>query len=229
MSLTQGESLLVTVGIPVLLLLGFTAVKVLPLPHGVTQRVQFLLPGTLALAVMATGMVAQGIATGVDRTYGVLKRLGATPLGKSGLLAAKITAIVVVEIVQVVIMLLVGLALGWSPTGNIFLFVIALLLATVAFSGVGMLLAGTLKSEVLIGLANGIYLVLLFLGGMIFPVTSLPSFLQSVAKALPALASSQIFFHSLGIGGSAPGYEWVVLAVWAIGAPALAIRYFKWQ
>jgi ABC-2 type transport system permease protein len=229
MSLTQGESLLVTVGIPVLLLLGFTVVKVLPLPHGVTKRAQFLVPGTLALAVMATGMVAQGIATGVDRTYGVLKRLGATPLGKSGLLAAKITAIVAVEIVQVVVMALVGLALGWSPTGNVALFIVALLLATIAFSGVGMLLAGTLKSEVLIGLANGIYLLLLFLGGMIFPVTSLPGFLQDIAKVLPALASSQIFFHSLGVGGSAPGYEWVVLVVWAIGAPALAVRYFKWQ
>lgn len=229
LALTQGESLLVTVGIPVILLVAFTTIKVLPLPHGVTSRTSFLVPGTLALAIMATGLVSQGISTAVDRTYGVLKRLGITPLGKAGMLAAKIAAIFAVEVIQIAVISIVGLLLGWTPKGNVGLFLVAALLASVAFTGLGLLLAGVLRSEAMISISNGIYLILLLIGGMIIPVTSLPSFLQEIAKATPALATSQIFFHSLGVGGSAPALNWIVLSLWAVGAPLLAVRFFHWE
>lgn len=229
LALTQGESLLVTLGLPVLILIGFTTIKVLPLPKGVHHRTEFLVPGTLALAVMATGMVAQGISIAVDRTYGVLKRLGVTPLGRAGLLYAKITAILAVEVVQVGVLFAVGAALGWSPRGNLGLFVVAALLSTIIFTALGMLLGGTLKSEAMIGIANAIYLVFLFIGGMIFPVSSLPSVLQWIAKLLPPLGTSQIFFHTLGVGGSAPAYAWFSLIAWAIVTPLLAIRFFRWD
>ncbi len=229
LSLTQGESLLVTILIPVIFLLGFTVVKVLPLPNGVHSRPVFLVPGTMALAVMATGMVSQGIATAVDRTYGVLKRLGVTPLGKSGFLYAKITAILVVEIVQLLILFLLGLFLGWHPNGNYFAFIVGAILATVAFSGIGLLLAGTLRSEAMIGVSNAVYLILLFLGGMIFPVSSLPTPLADLAKILPAQATSEIFYHALGVGGIIPTSAWIVLIIWAVAAPALAAKFFKWD
>ncbi len=229
LSLTQGESLLVTILIPVIFLLGFTAIKVLPLPKGVHSRPVFLVPGTMALAVMATGMVSQGIATAVDRTYGVLKRLGVTPLGKSGLLYAKITAILVVEVVQLSVLFLLGLVLGWHPAGNYFDFIVGAILATVAFSGIGLLLAGTLRSEAMIGISNAVYLVLLFLGGMLFPISSLPAPLADLAKILPAQATSQVFYHTLGVGGAVPTSAWIVLIVWAVAAPALAAKFFKWE
>jgi ABC-2 type transport system permease protein len=229
LSLTQGESLLVTILIPVIFLLGFSAIKVLPVPKGIHSRVDFLVPGTMALAVMATGMVSQGIATAVDRTYGVLKRLGVTPLGKSGFLYAKITAILVVEVIQVAVLYIVGTLLGWHPQGNFAIFIVGALLATVAFSGIGLLLAGTLKSEAMIGISNAIYLILLFLGGMIFPTSSLPGLLATVAKVLPAQATSDIFFHALGAGGSIPSSDWTTLIVWAVVAPLLAAKFFHWE
>src|SRR5256885_8894657 len=104
-------------------------------PATTGKAVYFLLPGILALAVMAAGMVSLGIATAYERYYGVLKRLGSSPLSRSGLIIAKVISILVLEIVQVV--LLVGVAAGlygWRPEGapGLALFVIAL--GTVTFS-----------------------------------------------------------------------------------------------
>ena len=228
LSMTQYESLLVTFGIPLLFLFAFTSIKVLPLPKG-SSAVQFLVPGTIALAVMATGMVQLGIATGVERSYGVLKRLGTTPLSRQALLGAKITAIASIELIQVALLGGVGVGLGWHPSGDAIEFVAAVLLATAAFTGIGLIMAGRLKSEAVIGSANGLFLILLVLGGMIFPISSLPSPIADLAKALPAYASAHILFStSAHQPGSLTG-SWIVLVIWAIGAPLLAARLFRFE
>ena len=171
MTLQRGETLLVTLGIPVVLLVFFTLVPVLP--TGNRHRVDFLAPGILALAVMSTAMVSLGIATAFERSYGVLKRLGATPLGRPVLLTAKIVSVIVVEIVQVVILVGVALALGWRPHPSAGLAVVAVLLATIAFAGIGLAMAGALRAEVTLAVANGVYVVLLLIGGVIFPLHEL--------------------------------------------------------
>ena len=140
MTLQRGETLLVTIGIPVVLLVFFSLVPVLP--TGTRHRVDFLAPGVVALAVMSTAMVSLGIATAFERSYGVLKRLGATPLGRPALLGAKIVSVMTVEVIQVVVLVGVALALGWRPHPAAGLAVIALLLATVAFCGIGLAMAG---------------------------------------------------------------------------------------
>ena len=149
LTLRNGESLLLTMGIPVLLLVFFSLVDVLP--TDTPDPVDFLAPGVLALAVLSTAMVNLAIATGFQRSYLVLKRLGATPLGRPRLLAAKTAAVGVVLAVQLVVLLAVGLGLGWRPAGGasaVAAVVIAVVLATAAFAGIGMLLAGTLRAEV---------------------------------------------------------------------------------
>src|SRR5215207_343499 len=98
----RGESLLLILGIPVLLLVFFANVDVLP--TNTDDPITFLAPGILALAVMSTAMVGLGIATGFERQYGVLKRLGATPLGRPALLAGKTLTIVAVEGLQVAVL-----------------------------------------------------------------------------------------------------------------------------
>jgi ABC-2 type transport system permease protein len=225
----RGDSVLLNLAIPLGLLVFFSAVDVLPKPAGVRHPVQFLTSGILALAVMSTAMVSLGIATGFERQYGVLKRLGATPLGRGRLLAAKITAIAAIEGLQVVVIAAVGLALGWSPGGPIGPAVPAVLLATAAFSGLGLLMAGSLRAEVTLAAANGLYLLLLLLGGMIFPLSKLPTGLRDVAQALPAGALSDALHGSLTAGASVPGRAWIVLAAWAVAAPLLAARSFRWD
>lgn len=225
----RGDSVLLNVAIPVGLLVFFSLVDVLPKPAGVRHPVQFLTPGLLALAVMSTAMVSLGIATGFERQYGVLKRLGSTPLGRGRLLTAKITSIAAIEIVQVILLVLVALALGWDPGGPVGLAVPAVLLATSAFAGLGLLMAGGLRAEVTLAAANGLYLLLLLLGGMIFPLSRLPRFLRDAAEGLPAGALSDALHGALTTGASVPARAWIVLAVWAVAAPALAARVFRWE
>jgi ABC-2 type transport system permease protein len=233
MTLRRGETLLLTVGIPVVFLVFFSTVHVVP--TGGTPAVAFFVPGVLALAVMSTAMVSLGIATGFERGYGVLKRLGTTPLGRPRLLGAKIATVVLVEVVQAAVLVPVGFGLGWNPGGPGGGGVAAgeaiavALLATIAFGGIGLLLAGTLRAEVNLAAANGLYLVLLLLGGMVVPLAKLPAGLADVAKLLPAAALSDGLHAALGTGAAVPVEAWIVLAVWAIAAPAAAALTFRWE
>ncbi len=147
--------------------------------------VDFLVPGVLALAVMSTAMVSLGIATGYERRYGVLKRLGSTPLSRGGLLAAKTANVLAIEVVQAVVIVVTGIALGWSTSARILPAVVLLLVGTVAFAGIGMLMAGTLRAEANLAAANALFLVLLFLGGMAYPLTRLPDRARGHRRGAP--------------------------------------------
>jgi len=229
MTLRRGESLLLALGIPVLLLVFFSVVDVLPAPEGVDDRVDFLAPGILALAVMSTAMVSLAIATGFERQHLVLKRLGTTPLGRPALLAAKTAAVVVIEVVQVAVLVPVAVLLGWRPVGGgAGLGLLAVVVATVAFAGLGLLMAGTLRAEVTLAAANGLYLLLLLLGGMVIPLASLPGALRTIAEALPAAGLSDAL-HAAFAGGAVPGRAWLVLAAWAVAAPSAAAVSFRWE
>src|SRR5438270_11099988 len=228
LTLRRGESVLLTLVIPILLLVFFSSVDILPV--GVKDPVDFLAPGILALAVMSTAMVGLGIATGFERQYGVLKRLGSTPLGRPRLLGAKTASIIAVEVLQVVVLVAVAVALGWDPLRSSFgTAAAAMLLATIAFAGLGLLMAGTLRGEVVLAAANGLYLLLLLLGGMVVPLSKLPGALRAIARALPAAALSDALHKTLGDGMHVPGRAWVVLVVWAIIGPVAAALTFKWE
>jgi ABC-2 type transport system permease protein len=229
LTLRRGESLLLTLAIPVALLAFFSVVDVLPSPRGVDDAVDFLAPGVLALAVLSTALVGLGIATGFERSYGVLHRLGTTPLGRPALLTAKTLSVLAVEAVQVVILVAVALALGWRPGGNPALAVVAALVATVAFAGLGLLLAGTLPAEMTLAAANGIYVALLLLGGMVIPLDRLPGALEAVAELLPTAALTEAITGAVASPIEVPAKAWLVLLGWAVLAPALAARWFRWE
>jgi ABC-2 type transport system permease protein len=229
LTLRRGENLLVTIVIPTAVLLFFATAGIVP---GIAGRpVDFLLPGALALAIIATGLVNLGIATAYDRQYGVLKRLGGSPLPRSGLVAAKLVAVLAIEAVQIA--LLVGVAvvlLGWSPPSATSpgLAALALLLGTAAFAGSGLVLAGTLRAEAVLALANGLFLAFLMLGGIVLPVDHLPAALAAIATILPATALSDALRIALGAGGDV-ARPLAILAAWAAAAIVVAIRTFRWD
>ena len=228
MTLRRGESLLLTLGIPLALLVFFSLVDVLPTTTD--KPVAFLAPGVLALAVMSAAMVGLAIATSFERQYGVLKRIGTTPLGRGNLLIAKIAAIVAVELVQFAVIIPVGIALGWRPPiGGLGVAVVAVLLGTCAFAGLGLAMAGALRAEVVLAAANGLYVLLLLVSGMMIPLAKLPGALQAVAKALPSSALSDVLRGVLTAGSHAPARAWLVLALWAVVGPIVAIRLFRWE
>ncbi len=228
LTLSNGEQLLLTLGIPILLLVFFSKVDVLP--TGTEHPVDFLAPGVLALAVMSTAMVSLGIGTGFERTYHVLKRLGATPLGRGRLLAAKIAAVVVVELIQFAVLVPIAYALGWRESGaNWPLAIAAVVGGTVAFAGIGMTMAGRLRGELNLAAQNGLYLVLLLLGGMVIPFSKLPGGIRAVARLLPSGALADVLRDSLTGLGDRPGASWIVLAVWALVSPLVARRLFRFE
>lgn len=227
LTLRRGESLLLTFAIPVMLLGFFSTVDVLP--TDTDDPVSFLFPGVLALAVMSTAMVSLAIATGFERQAGVLKRLGATPLTRRQLVAAKTLTILAVEVLQIAILFAEGLLLGWDlREGSVGLALLSMALATVAFAGVGMLIAGSLPALTTLAAANGLYLLLLLLGGMVVPLSELPEGVQSVARILPSGALSDATHGALG-PGQIPARAWLVLAAWALVAPAVAAWRFRWE
>jgi ABC-2 type transport system permease protein len=227
MTLRRGESLLLALGIPVGLLAFFSVVDVLPTPT--KEPVDFLAPGILALAVMSTAMVSLGIATGFERQYGVLKRLGTTPLGRPRLLAAKSISVLVVLAIQVAVLVPLALALGWRPHAGAPIAVVVIALGAIGFAGLGLLMAGRLRAEATLAAANGLYLVLLLLGGMVIPLSKLPGGLRAVARALPSGALSDALHAALGSGASVPTRAWVVLVVWAVVTPLAAAATFRWE
>ena len=234
----RGENLLVTLVIPVVLLVFFASVPIVPIvpasgvPAGAGRPIDALLPGILALAVISTSLVNLGIATAYERSYGVLKRLGGSPLPRAGLLAAKMLAVLVVELLQLA--LLIGIAVvgfGWAPgAGSSAPTVIAaLLLGTLAFAGLGLLMAGALRAEATLAGANGLYLAFLLLGGILVPVDHLPGVLADLARLLPAAALSDALRIGLGAASGDPSGSLVLLGGWGIVSAGLAARTFRWE
>jgi ABC-2 type transport system permease protein len=175
-------------------------------------------------------MVSLGIATGFERSYLVLKRLGATPLGVPRLVLAKALSVLVIEIVQAT--LLIGLAkvfgadLGALNIAKLFA---AIALGTLAFSGIGLSLAGRLRGEVNLAAQNALYLVLLLIGGIVFPLQEFPSWLHWVGRISPSGALTDVMrdvFSGTSIHGAS---SLVVLLCWAIASQLAAFKLFRWN
>ncbi len=228
MTVRRGETLLLTIAIPVLLLVFFSLAHVTATPT--RHRVDFIAPGVIALCVLSTSMVALSIATGFERSFGVLRRLHVTPLGQRRLIGAKIAGVVATEVIQVTVVAVVALILGWHPRGGLSGAAVAtliVLLGSAGLAGIGLALAGWLRAEVNLAASNGLYLVLLLVSGIVVPLSSLPAVIGRVAVALPSGALAESLHRLLGLGSSPTGGDWVSLVIWALGAPVLAARTFR--
>jgi len=233
LTLRRGENLFATIVIPTIVLLLFSSLSILPLDG--SRAVDFLLPGSIALGIIATCLVSLGISTAYDRTYGVLKRLGGSPLSRGELVIARSLTVLVVEAVQIALLVAVAwLLLGWRPGAEAspLLGVVAVLLGTGAFAGLGMLMAGTLRAETVLALANLLFLGFLVVGGVILPVDHLPGPLAAIGAALPAAPLSELLRIALGTpsaAGDAIATPLVLLAAWAVVALGAAAATFRWE
>jgi ABC-2 type transport system permease protein len=219
----NGEQLLLALVIPVGILVAG------PLLGDRLGGLDQLVPSVLALAVWSSAFTSIAIATGFERRYGVLERLAATPLGRSGLLAGEAGAVLAVLAGQLVVLTTLGIALGWRPsfTAGSALFAIALIvLAGAAFVSLALLLAGRLRAEITLAVANLVYVVLLAGGALVVPLDRYPAGLQPVLALLPTAALGE------GLRSAARGQvlpiALVVLFVWLFAAAALTRRLFRW-
>ncbi len=225
--LRNGEQLLLALVLPVLLLVGLHAVHVPSLGPG--RRIDVLTPGVLALAVMSTSFSGQAIQTGFDRRYGVLRLLGTTPLGRDGLVGAKVLAVLAVQLLQVVVIGGVGLGLGWRPDlAGVPAAVLVIGLGTAAFVSLALLMAGTLRAEATLAGANLVWVLLLAGGGVVVPVDRMPAGLAHLAQVLPSGALGEAMRDAL-LHARLSGWSCLVLLLWTAVAGVLTARTFRWD
>jgi ABC-2 type transport system permease protein len=225
--LRNGEQLILAVVLPLLAMVGLT---VTPLLDGLgASRIDVAVPGILALCAMSTAFTGQGISTGFDRRYGVLRFLSTTPLGRTGLVAGKILAVLAVLLLQVLVVTAVALMLGWRPDPLGWLPGLALLvLGAAAFTALGLLVAGTVRPEATLAITNLLWILLGALGGIVIPAERLPALAQAVVHFLPSGALGQALRDAF-LHGSINTGAVLVLLLWTAIAGGAATRWFKWN
>lgn len=227
MMLRNGEQLILAVVLP---LLAMVALVVTPLldDYG-TSRINIATPGIFALCAMSTAFTGQGIATGFDRRYGVLRYLSTTPLGRAGLIAGKVIAVLAVLAIQVVLVSVVALLLGWHPEpAGLIPAALELILGAVAFTALGLLVAGTVRPEATLAITNLLWILLAAAGGIIIPVGNLPGVLQPFIEVLPSAALGDALRSAL-IDSQFNISATLILLVWTILGGLGAVRWFKWS
>lgn len=224
--LRHGEQLLVALVLPSLALLALSLTDVPDLGAG--PRIDVATAGVFALAVVSTAFTGQAIATGFDRRHGVLRLLGASPLGREGLLVGKLGAVALVIAAQLLVLGGLGAVLGWRPEpGGVVPALATVLLGAAAFLALALLLAGTVRAEGVLALANLAWVLLLGLG-VLLPTDRLPDPVATVARLLPSGALGDGLRLSL-VSGGWPLSQWLVLALWALAAGAATARWFRWS
>jgi ABC-2 type transport system permease protein len=224
--LRNGEQLLLTVVLPLLVLVGLARSSVVELGDG--PRIALATPGVLALALISTGFTGQAIGTGFDRRAGLLRLLGTTPLGRSGLIAGRVLAVLLVQVIQVLLLSAAALALGWRPEpAGLLPALIAAVLGTAAFVSLGLLLAGTLRAEAVLAVANLVWVLLLAGGGVVLAADRLGPW-GHVVRWLPSGALGDALRETLA-RGNWPVLDLVILLVWAIFLAAATSRWFRWD
>jgi ABC-2 type transport system permease protein len=228
--LRNGEQLLLAVVIPVIVLVGGVSGARHVGLHFVHRPVDVFTPGVLALAVMSTSFTSLAISTGFERRYGVIKRLGSSPLPRSGLLVGKVLALLLVEGLQIAVLVVVGVILGWHPqagVAGVIGAVLAIMLGTAAFASLGLFVAGVLRAEATLAAANLIYLLLLAAGAVVLPSSSYGAF-GHVTAWLPSGALGDAMRTSFQHGVVA-WRDLAVLVVWTGVGTVLTARTFRWE
>jgi ABC-2 type transport system permease protein len=224
----NGEQLLLTLVIPVAILLVLALTDILA-PADAAERLPRALATVLSVSVVSAAFASLAIATGFERRSGVLRFLGTTPLSRSELLTGKFAATAIVTLLSAGVVTVMAVLLGWRPSAGAAWSVPALLLGTAAFAAWGMALAGLLRAEAVLAVANGVFLALLMFGGIVIPAADLPGPMAAVVPWLPSGALVDCLTAAL-VDGSAPGAQPVlVLVAWLIAGATLSARTFRWS
>lgn len=229
--LKNGEQLMLNIALPLCALIGLNYTNFLDsyAAQFHTTRLGVAVPGVLALCVISTALSGQGIATGFDRRYGVLRFISTTPLGKTGLILGKALAVLAVILVQYILVISVAMVLGYTPNLSSLLFSIpTILLGAATFTALGLLIAGTVRAEATLVIVNMAWGILAIGGGTLIPTHHFPGILGTFVNVLPS-----------GALGSALRGEYLnqdflflphlIMMVWVVICGSLTAKYFKWS
>ena len=228
--LRNGEQFLLTIVIPVGLLVGLTLATAVPLSvaPGAT-RVDTALAGVLAVAVLSSAFTSLAIGIGFDRRSGALLLLATTPLSRTSILAARALATFTTVALQAVILAVTAFFLGWRPESGDLLALPLLLLGTLALGSLGFALAGAIRAEATLAVANAVFLLLLVAGGTAWPTSSLPGPIATVVSALPSAALGDGLRAAIAAGSDSVLVAGLLLLVWTAAGVLTAKRTFRWS
>lgn len=221
--LRNGEQLLVALIIPLAALIALVAIDFGAVPE---PRVDHAITAVLTMSVMGTSFTGQAIAVAFDRRYDALKRLGGTPLPPAVIITGKILATLILVAGQTIILGAVAVAMGWRPDpAGILVGAVLIALGSAAFSSMGLLLGGTMRAEIVLGLANLIWFVLIGAAGLAIGVVDLPSRVADVLVVVPSYALTDALLTANN--GGLPALAAVVLVAWTAVCGAFAVRHFS--
>lgn len=225
--LRNGEQLILMIVMP---LLGLFALVATPLLDDMSHsRVDLATPGILALCALSTSFTGQGIATGFDRRYGVLRYLSTTPLGRGGLIAGKGIAVLSALGLQVALISVVALFLGWRPPlAGVLLGIPLLILGAAAFTAIGLLIAGTVRPEATLAITNLGWILFAAVGGIVLPAGKFSNTLAAVVEWLPSGALGNVMRAAL-LESTLDVRGLIVLLAWTGVAAVAALKWFKWN
>lgn len=223
--LRNGEQLLLVFIIPAVL------VVALGLTKFVSGGIDSAIPRVLTISILATCFTSLAIATGFERRSGALRFLATTPLTRVNLLTGKALATAIVTSLSVLVVLALGGFLGWRSGGSWPLALLIALLGIFTFASWGLFLAGALRAEAVLAVANGAFLALILFGGIIISPAQLPVGMGSVIKFLPSAALADGL--TVALAGPTTSVELLLpaclLAVWGAAGALLARHYFRWE
>jgi len=232
MMLRRREVVFFSVLLPVMFMLLFGSIFGRLKDENGIAVINYLLPGYVVMAVMSVSFISLGIMTSTERQYGILKRLGATPLPRAVLIFGKIVAISMIVAAAVIVLIALGIAFyGVEIKGSPLDIVAIVLLGILVFSTIGLMVGGMVKAEAAPAILNAIYFPLLFLGGALLPLNQMPDWLQQIARILPSYHFTNALIGVMAKGQTLPDV-WVnlaAMALWGAGAVLVAARTFKWE
>ena len=233
LTLANGEQILLTVVIPIGVLLGlywFPALALLPIgADAQTPRIDLALPGALTVAVLSSAFASVAIATGFDRRSGSLLLLATTPLSRAELMWARALSTLTIVAGQVVVLIAIAAGLGWRPTARSTAALGFVILGALSLAACAVMIAGVLRAEATLALANGVFLLLLVAGGTAIPASSLPGWWAPIAQALPSGALADGLRWSLLDLPATPYWSLIALLAWGVIATIVARRTFRWD
>lgn len=220
--LRHGEQQLLSLIIPLGLLISLSLVPMVPLD----DPIQRIFPMTVGIALMSAGFTGQAIAVAFDRRYGALKRIGACGVPRKVLISGKVLAVTAAVIVQLVVLSIVALLLGWSPSAaGVLPAVLFILVGVATFTALGLLLGGTLSSEMVLALGNTIWFLLMGAAVVSAMDPDIPDAAHAALRLIPSVALTDGLVDAGA--GTMNLVALLVLAGWGLVGGLLAVRFFS--
>jgi ABC-2 type transport system permease protein len=234
--LRRKDELFWTLDFPILFILLFGAIygNTKWTGSGIDIRaIDYLLPGIIVMGAMVTGIMRTSTGFVQEREQGVYRRLALTPLKRQTLLGSQVLQHYIVIIVQALLLIAIGgMAFKTHLTGNLFLFWLVLSVGALCFMSIGFVLSGLIKTVRSATPINQItYFSLMFLGGIFFPNSLLPTWLGNAAKILPSTqmgdALRAVVYNGAGIGDI--WQKLLIMTGWIAACSVISIKFFRWE